>query len=266
MAQHKRLLRRFIRRAQDDIRDERDEAHIAALMNSILAQGFQGSLTVFEVSTDCWEVVDGTTTLIALERLGIEEVDVNILPERPDAKTLRMMRLRRNLIQADMKSLEEARNYREAMFENGWSQKELARELGGKQFEPRISKAIRVYENLIDPLKEVLRRGEMKDKVAWAIARLPAEMQLPFWNEHNAKKAEAIVDLVASLLDKEGSGTPKETRLSGSTPGGIRFTLPTKDPKATLAELKRLVAGWEWIISKKLPPKDLEFFFRTNPT
>ena len=273
-AEHKQMLRRYIRKAQDDIRDERDDAKIAALMHSFRSQGFQGALTVFKVDEACeghemYEVVDGSTSLIALERLGVEEVLVNILLERPDPKTLRMMRLRKNLLHSDMLVLEEARNFRELMQDNGWTQKELARELAGEQcikkFETRISKALKIYDNLIDALKDILNRKEMADKSAWAIAGLPAEVQLPFWNEHTGKKAEAIVDLVNAYWEKQGHGKPKEKPVTGTTPAGVKYSLPTKDLKATLAELKRLVAGWEWVIAKKMQPGDLEFYFRSNP-
>lgn len=261
----KNVMVSWLRPAKDDIKPDRSEKDIQDLMHSIREQGFLGALSGFEIGPEEIEVIDGTTRLHALLRLGIREVPVVIVPKPEDPAILRLWRMRPNLIHAQMSALSQASNYLALMREKGWSQKELAQQLGGKHFESRISKALKLFRLLVDELKAELSAGKMSERAAYAHCALPAERQVPFWASVDGLKVERIEEMAAEEVAKLAGSAPKVKLFIGSTPGGLKFTLPV-DLAAALAESKKLTAALTWLAGKRLPFTDLDYWFRTNTT
>lgn len=221
------------------------------------------AITVFPVGGGRYEILFGQHRYFARKRAGKTDILANILPERPPPLQVLVMQFKENNDHRELTGMERAAAFFRAKQIGKLTNKAISALFGVS--EGTVSRDLQTRESLHPSLKDLQSRMELCPKAAWALSRLPAEVQVPFFEHHKGEKAESIAEAVSDKLAELGTGKAKDRPVSGITPGGLRFTIPTKDLKASLAELKRLLAAWQWVIDKKLPPDDLNFYFRSNP-
>lgn len=221
------------------------------------------AILVFPVDDGRYEILFGQHRFHGRRRAGKTDIEARILPERPAPLDALALQFKENHDHRELTGMERATAFFRAKQLGKLSNKAISVLFGIS--EPTVSRDLRTDKNLHPALKELQVRMELCPKEAWALARLPLDTQVPFYEQHKGMKAESMAEAVSDKLAELGNGKPKDRPVSGVTPGGVRYTLPVKDLKQTLADLKRLVAGLQWVIDKKLPPKDLEFYFRSNP-
>jgi ParB family chromosome partitioning protein len=138
-----------------------EDAGIADLANSILAQGLLSPLTVRPVQNDLFEVLLGQRRLLAARRINLDPVPCVVREDMSDERA-QAASLIENVQRADMHPLDKARALK-VLFDCYGSFDGVARETGWS------TQTIRRYVTLLDlpaPLQEKIRNGDGTSGVA----------------------------------------------------------------------------------------------------
>ena len=159
-----------------DIREEMDQDHIDDIAESFEKDGQWNPIIVRPRDDGQYDVVSGHYRTAAARQLGWDEIEANVKNVEDDEADF--LALKTNLIREGMEPVEEGKVLNEIMEVYGYSQRELAEEVGKSRrwVSDRLTLALDVHEGVHD----MLQRGDISQTVANVIGGVPNPTQPDF--------------------------------------------------------------------------------------
>lgn len=215
------LLRIPLAKILDLLKDRKDRStkayydHETALMNDIRVAGVRNPIKVF-TEGEFYRLACGQTRVNAARRAGLTYVQAQMLEGAMTPTRLLIEELTDNNMQQGFDVLAQAEIYLELMRENGWEkQSELCANVPAAKPGP-VSKALSIFEGLIDEMKVRLRAGEFGPRLGYALSRLPKDQQAAAYEKVKNMKVEAgELHLGCLLGSKPKKPKPVKVSLTG---------------------------------------------------
>ncbi len=203
-----------ITRVLDLVRDRKDRTtkayfdHETALVRDIRVAGIRTPLKVL-VEGEYFRLVCGQTRLNAARRVPLQEVPVTVLQGELTPSRLLVEELTDNNMTAGFDILGQAEIFLELERENGWTHAELCANVPAAK-PAAVTKAMTIFERLIDELKAKLRAGEIGPRLGYALARVDKDCQLAVYERVQNLCVVGAEELIGELLS--GKATKKSKR------------------------------------------------------
>jgi ParB family chromosome partitioning protein len=188
----------------DQPREEFDPDSIARLAESLKATGQLQPIRV------AWREEQGRYTIIAGERrwraaevAGMPTVACIIHDGLPSPAELLVMQIIENLQREDLRPLEQAKAFRRLMEINGWSARQLARELSLTQ--SSVARALALLD-LPGPVQDLVEQGTLPAATACEVSRL----------EQPEDQVEIATQIVSERLTRDEAAEAIRARKAGS--------------------------------------------------
>ena len=175
----------------DQPRQDFDEAELQALADSISVHGVIQPLTVRQLPSGYYQIIDGERRWRAARLANINEVPVVVM-EADDQKAMELA-LIENLQRQDLNPVEEALGYQVLMEQYGLTQEEAATRVGKSR--PAVAYALRLL-GLCPEVLEKVKKGELSAGHARAILTLKTEKK-------QLEAAQKIIALALSVRQAE---------------------------------------------------------------
>lgn len=217
----------------DQPRETFDEDGIERLAESLKARGQLQPIRVrWDDARGQYVIVCGERRWRAAQRAGLPMMSCVVIDGPMDPAELLSVQLVENALREDLKPIEQARAFRALMDRNGWSARQVARELAYPQ-----SSLVKILELLELPasVQERVERGELPVTTAYELRRIedPSEQAEVADRIADGKltrgEAEAIVrersrGSARAVKGRGGKAKPKRTSASIRTANGYRLT------------------------------------------
>jgi ParB-like chromosome segregation protein Spo0J len=197
--------------------------HEMALMRDVKVAGIRTPLKVI-IEGDNFRVICGQTRLNAARRAGgLQEVPVTVLQGEITPARLLIEELVDNNMTSAFDPLAQAEIYLELMRINNWNQAELCANVPAAKA-PAVSKALKIFSDLIESLKAKLKAGEIGPRLGYALARVDKECQLAVYEQvKGMPKVQSAEEHISELLN----GKPKKKEQRGKAQdGGAQIDYP----------------------------------------
>jgi ParB-like chromosome segregation protein Spo0J len=239
-----------------------------------LAEGYERgdpipAITVFPIEDDLYEILFGQHRFHGRRRAGKTDIQATILPKRPEPLESMSLQFKENNDHRELTGLEQASAFFRAKELGKLTNKAVAALFGVS--EATVSKGLKTRESLHPTLKELCAKLELCPKAAWALARLPLEVQVPFYEQNkDLVSAAGMVDIVNDKLIELAGGKPKarsQEPVKCRTPHGIVVPIPPGfDHEKALAELAILTEAIKRAKRESLPMATVPMLMRSQPT
>lgn len=154
-------------------REDFDPDGLERLAESLKARGQLQPIRVrWDEPAGRYVIVCGERRWRAAKLAGLESVAAVIVDGPLDPSELLAIQLVENALREDLKPVEQARAYRQLMDRNGWSTRQIARELSVAQ--PQVVRALALL-NLPEPVREQVEQGALAPATAYEIGKLDDE-------------------------------------------------------------------------------------------
>ena len=203
-----------------------DDADLAALGQNMKAFGQQVPVIVYDEGGKK-KLCDGARRWLAAKPVGIEQLSALVLPEKPDATTLRLVQMSLEAHKVGLSPWERSCFLHRIKEDNGWQVSELAARMHMKQ--PLVSKLLS-HQRLDKSLQHLLHVGALDMEKAVIIGQEP-----------NFERQREIAKLYVHLSREElrqkmrasnGCNQSKVKRARFALPNGITVTV--HGPELTL--------------------------------
>ncbi len=156
-----------------------DHAALEDMMNSIREHGVMQPITVTRAGEGRYELVAGERRWRASKMLGLETIPAVIRDADTDKKLV--LALIENIQRQDLTALEEAKAYEQLINEYGFTQDDVARQMGKAR--STVANTLRLL-GLPSEIQQAIGSGELAAGTARAILALPDEAaQLAFFHK-----------------------------------------------------------------------------------
>ena len=157
-------------RDPDQPREDFDEESLERLAASMAARGQLQPIRVrWAEGQGAYVIVCGERRWRAARIAGMASVACVIVDAPLDPSELLAIQLVENALREDLKPIEQARAYRQLMEKNGWSTRQVARELSVAQ--PQVVRALSLL-NLPDTVQDRVEQGALAPATAYEIGKL----------------------------------------------------------------------------------------------
>jgi ParB family chromosome partitioning protein len=238
----------------DQPRTEFDADAIAHLAESIKARGQLQPIRVrWDEGRGAYVIICGERRWRAAQMAGLPMMSCVVVDGALDPGELLSIQLVENALREDLKPIEQAKAFRALMDRNGWSARQVARELAYPQ-----SSLVKILELLDLPasVQDRVERGELAVTTAYELRRIadPAEQAEAAERIADGKltrgEAEAIVREKAPRSPGKGRGAAKPRKVTSRTfrSGRVKITLEDRrglDDQSLLAALADVMAQIE---------------------
>lgn len=180
------------------------EKSLEDLSRSIRNFGILQPISVRKISEDNYELIAGERRLRASELAKLPAIPAVVI-EVAD-KDSAMLALLENLQREDLNFLEESEGYYNLTKDHGFTQQQLAEQLGKSQ--STIANKLRILR-LSDGIKEELIINNLTERHARALLRLPSEvlqvevLKKIIKNELTVKKTEFLINDIIEEIDHQ---------------------------------------------------------------
>ena len=175
------------------------------LSQSIKTFGVLQPISVRKIAENSYELVAGERRLRATELAHIEDIPAVIINVKD--KDSAMLALLENLQREDLNFIEEAEGYYNLINDHGFTQQELAEQLGKSQ--STIANKLRILR-LSDDIKKDIVENSLTERHARALLRLPDEnlqktvLKKVITSELTVKKTENLItDILKDITDQK---------------------------------------------------------------
>jgi ParB family chromosome partitioning protein len=159
-----------IDRDPDQPREDFEEESLNRLAESLKTRGQLQPIRVrWDEGRGVYVIVCGERRWRAARIAGLATISCVIVEGRLDPSELLAIQLVENALREDLKPIEQARAYRQLMDRNGWSTRQLARELSVAQ--PQVVRALSLL-NLPGEVQEQVEQGTLAPATAYEIGKL----------------------------------------------------------------------------------------------
>ena len=193
-------------------RAQMDQASLAALADSIKAQGIMQPIVVRKLAQDGYEIIAGERRWRAAQIAGLKQVPV-IIREVPDEAALAMA-LIENIQREDLNPIEEAHGIQRLINEFAMTHEGAAEAVGRSR--SAVSNLLRLL-NLPKPVQDMVLQAELDMGHARALLALGSAQQIEAAHEirHKGLSVREAEKLVAKLLKpnvaKKSLGPDRDT-------------------------------------------------------
>ncbi|MFO0907039.1 MAG: ParB/RepB/Spo0J family partition protein [Isosphaeraceae bacterium] len=197
-------------------REEFDEESLERLAESLKTRGQLQPIRVrWDEGQGLYTIVCGERRWRAAKLAGLASVSCVIVEGVLDPSELLAIQLVENALREDLRPIEQARAYRQLMDRNGWSTRQLARELSVAQ--PQVVRALSLL-NLPEPVQEQVEQGALAPATAYEIGKLHDAAEQTEMAEQVVKEKLTRQDAVEAVRRRREEG-PK---VRHATPGATR--------------------------------------------
>jgi ParB family chromosome partitioning protein len=228
-----------------------DEAALQELVESIESLGVLQPIRVrWDEELAMYVVIAGERRLRAAKMAGLKAVPC-VIQEGELTESQRLLeQLAENIIRADLQPVEQARAFKRLMHLNGWSARQLAREM--HIADANIVRALALLD-LPQTVQTQVEAGRLAPSVAYEVSRLDtAEEQAGLAERVVAEKLtrEQVADVVNARKSGRGEASRRRGRAEIRLEGGQKITvsgLTDDQPRTILAALRqgiKAVQGW----------------------
>ncbi len=238
--------------------------HETALMQDISVAGVRNPVKVI-LEGELYRMVCGQTRLNAARRAGLPLIPAIILEGSMTPTRLLTEELADNNSTEAFDLVALAEICSELMKENGWkTQAELCRNVPIAR-PAQVSKALSVFENLIEELKAHVHSGAVAGRLGYALSRVPKDKQWDTYKAVEGMCVEGAEDHIRSRLD--GKKPAKAKPVKCRTPHGIVIEIPsTIDFDTALADLAIPPEAIKRAQKQNLPLATVPMLMRSQPT
>lgn len=228
-----------------------DEAALQELVESIESLGVLQPIRVrWDEELAMYVVIAGERRLRAAKMAGLKVVPC-VIQEGELTESQRLLeQLAENIIRADLQPVEQARAFKRLMDLNGWSARQLAREM--HIADTNIVRALALLE-LPETVQTQVEAGRLAPSVAYEVSRLDTpEEQVGLAERVVVEKMtrDQVADAVKARKSGRGEASARYRRAEIRLEGGMKVTLsglPDDQPKTIQAALRqalKTVQGW----------------------
>ena len=238
--------------------------HETALTNDIRAAGVRNPVKV-KPEGEQYRLVCGQTRLNATRRAGREFIPAIVLEGSMTPTQLLVEELADNNSTEAFDLVALAEICVELQAENGWkTQIELCRNVPIAK-PAQVSKALSIFENLLDELKAQMRAGTLSGRLGYALSRVPREQQLDVYRAVEGMNVQGAEQHISALLAGKKSSRAKPVKCR--TPHGIVIMIPgALDFDTALADLTIPPEAIKRAQKQSLPLATVPMLMRTQPT
>jgi ParB family chromosome partitioning protein len=173
-------------------REEFDPESLERLAESLKARGQLQPIRVrWDEGQGAYVIVCGERRWRAARLAGMASVSCVLVDGPLDASQLLAIQLVENALRDDLRPIEQARAYRQLMDRNGWSTRQVARELSVAQ--PQVVRALSLL-NLPGEVQDQVEQGTLAPATAYEIGKL---------DDPDAQRAMAGQVVAAKLTRQE---------------------------------------------------------------
>src|SRR5262249_19937285 len=203
-----------------------DEAALQELVESIESLGVLQPIRVrWDEERGMYVILAGERRLRAARMAGLKSVPC-VIQEGELTESQRLIeQLAENIIRADLQPVEQARAFRRLMDLNGWSARQLAREM--HIADANIVRALALLD-LPEGVQTQVEAGRLAPSVAYEVSRLDtAEEQADLAERVVAEKLtrDQVADVVKARKSGRGGSSPAAGRAEFRLDGGRRLTI-----------------------------------------
>jgi len=221
----------------DQPREEFDPEGLDRLAESLKTRGQLQPIRVrWDEGRGLYVIVCGERRWRAARLAGLPSLACVIVDAPLTPAELLAVQLVENALREDLKPIEQARAYRQLMDQNGWSTRQIARELSVAQ--PQVVRALSLL-NLPGDVQDRVEQGALAPATAYEIGKLEsADEQRTMADRVVAEKLTRQAAVEAVRGRKEGRApAPAEFRVSDAVTVFIKYRKPDK---LTLVQALRL--------------------------
>lgn len=161
---------------EHDVREEMDDEHIEEIAESFEKDGQWNSIIVRPRDDGQYDLISGHYRTEAAKQLGWDEIEADVKNVEDDKADF--LALKTNLVREGMEPVEEGKVLNEIMEVYGYSQRELANEIGkSRQW---VSERVSLALDLHPTVQKALQEGNISKAIASVIGRLEEEKQENF--------------------------------------------------------------------------------------
>jgi hypothetical protein len=235
----------------DLLRDRKDRTtkaywdHETALMTDIKADGIRNPIKGYWTPQRMFQLVSGQTRVNAARRAGtLVDIPAIVLEGELTPTRLLTVELVDNNMQVGFDLVAQGGLYVDLMKENNWTAAELCANVPAAKPGP-VSKALSIFEGLIEELKAKLRAGEIGPRLGYALSRVPADRQVAVFEKVRHMRVEAAEAQIAVDLGGQKQKKPKPVAFSLAGFKGAFTVFDLAKVRALLAQLGEAVAKCE---------------------
>ena len=154
----------------DQPREDFDSESLDRLAESLKTRGQLQPIRVrWDELRDRYTIISGERRWRAAGKAGLPSISCVIVEGALTPSDLLAIQLVENALREDLKPIEQARAYRQLMDANGWSTRQLAKELSLAQ--PQVVRALALL-NLPDDIQSKVEQGTLAPATAYEIGKL----------------------------------------------------------------------------------------------
>lgn len=180
-------------------RKQFDETALEELSQSIKTYGILQPINVRRLNAKTYELVAGERRLRASKKAGLKEIPAIVVQYKE--KESAIIALMENLQREDLNYIEEANGYNNLIIDHGFTQKEIASNIGKSQ--STIANKLRILKLPIDIQRDLVENG-LSERHGRALLKLPDSelkeeiLKQVITNGLNVRQTE---DLIESILE-----------------------------------------------------------------
>jgi ParB family chromosome partitioning protein len=224
-----------------------DEASLQELVESIESLGVLQPVRVrWDEELGMYIVIAGERRLRAAKMAGLKAIPC-VVQEGELTESQRLIeQLAENIIRADLQPVEQAKAFRRVMDLNGWSARQLAREM--HIADANVVRALALLD-LPEAVQMQVESGRLAPSVAYEVSRLDtAEEQASLAERIVAEKLTRDQAVAAVQARKSGQAAPaKRTRQEFRREDGTRITI---GGPAVAGGQSAVIAALEWALDQ----------------
>ena len=238
--------------------------HETALTNDIRTAGVRNPVKVIR-EEDLYRIICGQTRLNGARRAGQEFIPAIVLEGSMTPTRLLIEELADNNSTEAFDLVALAEICQELMAENGWkTQAELCRNVPIAK-PAQVSKALSIFENLLDELKAQVRAGTVSGRLGYALSRVPRDRQLEVSRAVEGMNVQGAEEHIGALLAGKKSARAKPVKCR--TPHGIVILIPGDlDFDTALADLNIPPEAIKRAQKQSLPLATVPMLMRSHST
>jgi ParB family chromosome partitioning protein len=232
----------------DQPREEFDEEALARLAESLRTCGQLQPIRVrWDEGRSAYVIVCGERRWRAAAAAGLKTLTAIVEDKPRDAASLLSIQLIENALREDLNPVDQARAFRQLMEANGWSARQVARELSYPQ--ASVAKVLRVLE-LPEPVQVMVEQGRLSVGAAFELREEAPEVQVAVAGEAVSRglTRSGVAQAVRAVKAERPAPAPRPDPVTLDLGDGLTVTVRWRKPSdvsATQALRKALKAAQE---------------------
>jgi ParB family chromosome partitioning protein len=228
----------------DQPREEFDDESLGRLAESLKARGQLQPIRVrWDEGRGLYVIICGERRWRAARIAGLQALACVVADGPLDPADLLAAQLVENALREDLKPVEQARAFRQLMEKNGWSTRQVARELSIAQ--PRVVRALALL-NLPGTVQERVEQGALAPATAYEIGKIDGPADQEAMADRVVAEQLTRQEAVAAVRRRKAGApihggadrpTPAEFRVSDAVTVTVKYR---KADKLTLVQALRL--------------------------